>query len=340
MMTSIEIENLRGIRSGRLEGLAPLTILTGPNGCGKSTVLDALLIVGSSSADEAVGKAVQRHPAVLGGAKWLFGPGSPIASLKAETSSGKSLERKLQWREYCDEDLRDELLKQGGAPPFSMISLEENMLANHSTSAYTAFSVQNQYVGRLHGGGGPSEDRFVRLVDPGLPNSLQQTFTAASRAGRRDDIFDLLSPLIPRFERLEILVEDDDTPSLYVASAGKSVPVGLAGDGVQAFIQLALEMAVVPGGLVLLEEPEVYQHPKAIWQTALAILANVRRGVQVVVTTHSLELIDALLAEASEEDLEGMAVFNLLLKNGKLVKGYQAGEDISFARQTLENDLR
>jgi predicted ATPase len=90
-------------------------------------------------------------------------------------------------------------------------------------------------------------------------------------------------------------------------------------------------MAIVPEGLILLEEPEVYQHPKALWQTALAILANVRRGVQVVVTTHSLELIDAILAEASEDDLEGMAVFNLLLEDGKLVKGHQAGE---------ENDLR
>ncbi len=131
-----------------------------------------------------------------------------------------------------------------------------------------------------------------------------------------------------------------DNPTLCVTSAGRTIPVGLAGDGVQAFLQLALETAIAPEGLVLLEEPEVYQHPKAIWQTARALLANVRRGVQMVVTTHSLELIDALIAEASEDDLERMAVFNLLLEDGKLVSGYRQGEEISFARQTLENDLR
>ena len=49
MITSVSIENLRGIREGRLDGLAPLTVLVGPNGSGKSTVLDALLIGGAGA---------------------------------------------------------------------------------------------------------------------------------------------------------------------------------------------------------------------------------------------------------------------------------------------------
>ncbi|MEE8525219.1 MAG: AAA family ATPase, partial [Thermoanaerobaculia bacterium] len=107
-----------------------------------------------------------------------------------------------------------------------------------------------------------------------------------------------------------------------------------------AFVQLALEVAVAPEGLVLVEEPEVYQHPKAIWQTAKVLLANMRRGVQMVITTHSLELIDAILAEASEKDLEDIVLFNLKLENGELEQGRRVGEEIVFARQTLENDLR
>ena len=43
MIRSVEIKNFRGIQDGKLEDLTPLVILVGPNGCGKSTILDALL---------------------------------------------------------------------------------------------------------------------------------------------------------------------------------------------------------------------------------------------------------------------------------------------------------
>ena len=39
-------------------------------------------------------------------------------------------------------------------------------------------------------------------------------------------------------------------------------------------------------------------------QTARVILAAVRRNVQVILTTHSLEFIDVLLAEANDETLK------------------------------------
>jgi predicted ATPase len=203
-----------------------------------------------------------------------------------------------------------------------------------------AFGVDNSFEMKPGAGQGKFDVPFVRIVDSGLPVPLHQTFTHIARTGRRDDVYELLSALVPDFGQLEILVEDDDSPSLYLTSAGRSVPVGLAGDGVQAFVQLALEIAVAPEGLVLVEEPEVYQHPKAIWQTAKVLLANMRRGVQMVITTHSLELIDAILSEASEDDLGNIALFNLKLVDGELEHGRRVGEEIAFARQTLENDLR
>lgn len=59
MITSIDIENVRGIETGRIEGLTPLTILTGPNACGKSTVLDGLLVATSPTPEEALGRAAK-----------------------------------------------------------------------------------------------------------------------------------------------------------------------------------------------------------------------------------------------------------------------------------------
>lgn len=346
MITSVEIYNLRGIRTGRLEGFAPLTVLTGPNACGKSTVLDALLIGASPEPADAVGRAVARHPATFGGAPWLFHHEEREARIEfsahdVATQLEARWERQLELLDHSMDDLKKDLLerKQSSVPPYSMIQLRENEVTADAASTRTAFGGDNQYATKSGGGRGLSAIPFVRLVDPGLPIPLHQTFTAVTRSGRRDAVHDLLADLIPGFERLEIIALGEDQFGLGITLDGLSVPLGLAGDGIQAFVQLALEIAVAPDGLVLVEEPEVYQHPKAIRQSARVLLANVRRGVQVVLTTHSLELIDALLAEAGET-LDDLALFNLALVEGELRSGLRRGSEIGFARQELESDLR
>lgn len=42
MIDTVRIERLRGIHFGQVDGLAGLSVLVGANGCGKSTILDAL----------------------------------------------------------------------------------------------------------------------------------------------------------------------------------------------------------------------------------------------------------------------------------------------------------
>jgi predicted ATPase len=108
----------------------------------------------------------------------------------------------------------------------------------------------------------------------------------------------------------------------------------------EALLRLSLELASSGGGVALLEEPEVHQHPGAIGQSARAILAAVRRHIQVVLSTHSLELIDALLAESSASDLAGLTVYRLQLQEGLLKSSRLPGPDIAFERTTIEDDLR
>ncbi len=339
MITAIEIENLRGIREGALHKLAPLTILTGPNACGKSTVLDALLVATSLDPLEATGHVVQRRPTVRGGARWLVGASRKKATVVASTAVGKWI-RGLQWFDRCSEDLADALHERQVSRPYSTILVQEEQYADGAMSGAIGFGLGNEYVAHPIGGDGLSQLPYVCLVDPGLPIELEQSFSAVTRSGRRKQVYELIGSLVPGFEELTILVEDDGTPRLYVTSDGRSVPVGLAGDGVQAFVQLALEIAVAPDGLVLIEEPEVYQHPATLRQTAGLLLANVRRGVQIVMTTHSLELIDAIVSEAGDAQRDQLALYNLALRDGVLSSGRRSGEDMTFARQTLENDLR
>ena len=101
-----------------------------------------------------------------------------------------------------------------------------------------------------------------------------------------------------------------------------------------------MELAVRQGGVALLEEPETHLHPGAIRQAARAIHAAVGRDMQIALSTHSLELIDALLAE-SPEQRERVTVFRTAIdENGCLLTHRAEGNEAYEARTKIEADLR
>jgi predicted ATPase len=182
----------------------------------------------------------------------------------------------------------------------------------------------------------------VRLVEPGgnaLQEALHDLYSQARRFGRREDVKGLIVDLLPNLKDIEILTEGEN-PVLYFVYEDTAVPAALAGDGIHALVRVALELASRPEGVVLLEEPEVHQHPGAIRQSVRAILAAVRRDVQVILTTHSLELIDALVAESSPDDLQRLSLYQLELDNGKLISVRKPGPEVAFSRGEIEEDLR
>ena len=85
MINSIEIKNFRGINDGKLENLTPLTILVGANGCGKSTVLQSLLLGASADKGKALGQILNNHVDKNRAGEWLFPKG--IFRGKAELSA-------------------------------------------------------------------------------------------------------------------------------------------------------------------------------------------------------------------------------------------------------------
>lgn len=344
MIRSIEIKGLRGIREGKLDDLAPLSILVGPNGSGKSTVLDALLIGASPTPVGAIVRAVARRVGVKRAARWLFwrAGGPQPCEVSVISREGEHRRTTLAMKQ---EDAADQftvrLLKSNSAEvQFGMTIDFENKL---QTAAYIAMGAKikvqepwENHTARLNSV--PS----VGLVDAKdfetLP-PLYRTFTATVEQGRDQDVKKIAGEALRGLSDIRILTEGD-TPVLHLVFPGYSIPVGLAGDGVQTVLRLSLELASCSGGVVLLEEPEVHQHPGTVRLTAMTILAAVRRGIQVILTTHSLELIDGLLTQASEEDLKQIAVFRVQLEDGVLKSSRLPGPDAAFARSQIEEDLR
>jgi hypothetical protein len=195
--------------------------------------------------------------------------------------------------------------------------------------------------GQMYPVPGVTDIHLVEFDGSTIQAPLVDLFSEALEQGRREEARALLLEVLPGATNVEIGTYKNVPPRLVVVYPDRGVPLALAGDGILSLARMCLELAVRPGGVVLLEEPEVHQHPGAIHQSAKAIFAAVRREVQIVLSTHSLDLIDALLSEVqSDEELTKLAVYSLRLENGCLKHYRVAGPDVAFQRVQIGDDLR
>lgn len=329
MIKSVTIKNLRGIREGELSELTPLVVLVGPNSSGKSTILDALLIGASPTPGESMGIAVSRR-SVQRGARWLLWRSGEFGATEVSVTTAAGAAR------TCKVSLHP--------------SQKNILIAAVATSVENSNVAQSDHVtiqpnNTLTPGAGVAalpDIPDVRLIEPQggrLSQSIHQLYSLAVQRGRRNEVTSMIAELVPGVTGIEILTDEND-PVVHLVFPDHSVPAGLAGDGIQSLLRLSLELATQRGGVALLEEPEVHEHPGAIRQSARAIVTAVRRGVQVILSTHSLEMIDALLSELKDDELPLLSLYRLKLTEGVLAKSRLEGSSVLRSRGEIGDDLR
>lgn len=345
MITSLEIAGMRGILEGRIDGMGPLVVFVGPNGCGKSTLLDALLIGAGNMPADGIGRCVKRRAYSWNGARWLFSRQNEdrTATISVTRSAQGAEERRtttLRWTDVPPDDLRRELSERSAREPFSAIAAQVD-LPGARVETCTAFAADNGY--RRSWTSGPRIAGWeTRLIDSpqGTNQSLDEVYSSAVERGRKDEAVAALRAVLGDDIRDITLLTDNGVPVVHVVQPDGSTPVFAMGEGLVSLVRIALELGARPGGLVLLEEPEAHQHPRIAWETARVAWASVQRGVQILLTTHSLDFIDGLLAHAPPGRLDDLTLYRLKLTGGELVHDRIQGTDVASMRTEFEDDLR
>lgn len=320
MIESIRIERFRGIQHGVLEDLAPLTVFTGPNGSGKTSVLEAIRIAASPIPTRAVVEIIRRRCARFAATRLAT---SPYARIEIDTTRGDRIYKLEPHNDWDANDVVKLSLDDGGEGPDLLLG-------------EIAFTPDNQ--GQIQHPANIDTEAVV-WIDPTSQEPLSELYSHLAREGKHKLVAAALRRVMPRSSSLAILTERGDSELYVVPEEGAAVPVSESGDGIHAFVRLAIQLAAGQDGLVIIEEPETFQHPRAMMQTCDAIWDAVTSGTQVMLSTHSLELID-MLVEAGKERLALLALFNLGLGNGTLSSSRLAGAQIQQMRGTIQGDLR
>lgn len=159
----------------------------------------------------------------------------------------------------------------------------------------------------------PYYHRATRVITSRLSRSI--------RKGLKNELLDLLHLFDP--DILDFITEMSGSirpmPTTYLEYRDLGyMPLQTFGDGVQCVINLTNQLFYAENGLLLIDELETALHASVLPEVIKWLKhAAVEYNVQIIATTHSLEVVDALLAEETESQVDEVVVYRLGSKEGQ-----------------------
>ena len=153
-------------------------------------------------------------------------------------------------------------------------------------------------------------------------------------------VLELVRIFDPAIEDFEILKRPRSEPAVYLRHArlGKA-PLSSFGDGMRRVLLMGVSLAMVRGGILLVDEIETAIHVEALDASFRWLQRACREfDVQLFTTTHSLEAVDALVAAG--DGAGDMALYRLERKDGKARAKRFSHDRLRLLREELGQEIR
>ncbi|MFF0585877.1 DUF3696 domain-containing protein [Streptomyces sp. NPDC003781] len=310
MITRLTLVNFKAFR--RLElPLGPLTLLTGLNSSGKSSVLQALALLRQSIDNGGQGLLLNGELVELGSARDVlhddFGLADELADVGGPAvgflvDAGESFQFVgLYDPEEPDEDVM-QMRVRGGTLPFVAAPFQY-LHADRITPAVTYPRSRQVAIDRgFLGVRGEHTVNFLRHYGEREVPDGPLRHPDASSPQLRDQTVAWMQELCPGVNLLADAIEGTDYVRLsygFGGTAGINATRRRRPTNVGFGLTYALPIVVAcltatPGSLILLENPEAHLHPKGQSRMAALISAAAATGAQMVVETHSDHVLNGV----------------------------------------------
>lgn len=378
-LTRVGIDQFRGLRHLALDGIGQINILVGGNSSGKTSVLEALAILCQPSNPDEWLTMIRRRDfgrldeSQIQSLRWCFtreqvSPDSEElvdAHCEFECAGGFPLRRlRVDYAEFfgipTEEELRPlspyvrrrEDVDLGPRRGVELVHrpIWDSLPGANNFSAQSPRDNEPQSLkvwdGDLLRFGRPP--RGTRIACETLtPYSYQlnrmQVRSQSRQIFQRDLVVELLRHFDADVEDIELASFYGERPAIYVKHRRLGVaPLSIFGDAMRRCLLMATTLqALKHGGVLLIDEVETGIHVGALGRVFSWLVDSAcKMGVQVFVTTHSLEALDALIAAPSIDAGADLVVFQLTQGEERTQSKRFAGDLLHRLRFERGLDLR
>lgn len=351
MLNELGVGLYRGLKNLELDNLKKANIFVGSNNCGKTSILEAIILSGLFDDVELLLDAlVSRHHGFsmdLLESLFPIDHEEPLICLKSRWN-GKE-ETLYTHLTFAQEQVID---KNGPGVVNDLISLffdysygKENGKDNLNGN----FKAQFEETGdnfRIRIGKSKkntlnmkipckfisfsrfdNSNRFLKDLDNILDNNLRQQLI---------EILQIFDPCITNFE----LIGANRIIKLFKEENKKPLTLYDYGNGMYKAFYIGMSALLAKNGILLIDEVEAGIHNKAL-RNFISKLMQVceKNNVQLFMTTHSLEAIDVLL-EDCKEHLEDTAIYHIRKGKDKTIAKRYSGNKLLNLRNEIGFDVR
>ena len=331
MYSSIHVRGYRGLDSFRMRGLGRVNLLVGTNNCGKTSILECIELLRSTGHPNVLSSILKRR------GEWVDvvndRDSEPLLDVK-RLFSGYDLQGEIviegegdgavgpsDWNGKVAMHVEDPRDPEPGEPdPFgedgySTLAVEWSDRKDDSDTRTVPISITSD--GHLSSRGlrrflrtrnGPLDQvvQFIRTSGMTAPDVVR-LFDDVVLTENEEHVTQALRMIEPAVERIASVVIDRgshfrEAPGgvfIKLRKSGNRIPIGSTGDGMWRMLGLALALANVKGGVLLVDEIDTGLHYSVMadmWRMVSERAAALK--VQVFATTHSRDCYESLAAVA------------------------------------------